>query len=97
MTCPARTCTAEAPHSHLPLLPPEVVAARFEDPHFAEVLGRARARARDEEYRPQVHYPHRYGGHRAKADTANDEKVEKLRADWMARGGIPNRAAWIHR
>lgn len=38
-------------------LPAEVERARAEDPEFAEVMGRARAKARGVPYDPAVHHP----------------------------------------
>lgn len=75
--------TEEAPVSPLPnvpnfeLLAPEVQAALLEDPGFVEVMARARAKIRQEEYR-SVHTPD------------DDEKLEELLANWESRGSRYN-------
>jgi hypothetical protein len=86
------SCVPTGPVSRLPLLPPEVRAARAEDPTFAEVLGRARAKARRAEYRPEAHYPYRYAG--PSHDRVNPVHVEKMAAlveKWERRGERANR------
>jgi hypothetical protein len=68
----------EWPHSRLPLLPSEVQKAREEDPGFAEIFGRAVARARGVEYQPELHYPYR--GYRGDLPTSEREQAhEELR------------------
>jgi hypothetical protein len=78
----------EYPSCPLPLHPEEVVRARAEDPAFAEVLGRARAKARGVEYDPTIHHPNapRSGIHdRVKPE--HEAAAEALRAEWETRGG----------
>lgn len=83
---------SDYPHSQLPLLPPEVVAARLEDPTFGEVLGRARAKGRREEYDPAVHYPFRYGGRGMnRVHPATERKINELIERWESRGAHWNR------
>jgi hypothetical protein len=74
------------PHSRLPLLPPEVVRARLEDPHFAEVLGRVRAKIRRQEYQPELHYPHRPGAGLPGASSENEDRLVDLMDKWRERG-----------
>lgn len=76
--------------SRLPLLPPDVVKCRLEDPGFAEILGRARAKGRNEEYRPEIHFPYRPGGTRANEQSSDEDQVEKTLQKWEARGNRPN-------
>ncbi len=90
-TRPCPRCGTEAPHSHLPIHPPEVRAARLEDPAFAEVMGRARAKALRTEYRPEVHYPFRPVGKSVdRANPAHDERLAELLERWTRRGERPN-------
>lgn len=81
---------AEYPFSDLPLLPAEVVRSREEDPSFAEVLGRARARIAGVEYDPAKHYPHRPGAGKMDVPQELAEKVQALIADWAARADHPD-------
>lgn len=81
--------TPQGPHSVLPILPPEVAAARAEDPEFAEVMARARAKARERPYTPERDYPYR--GRRG--DDAKPEEyeptsdgVDELLERWSKRG-----------
>lgn len=90
LACPR--CGVEVSHTHLPLHPPEVVAARAEDPAFGEVLGRARAKARDAAYDPERDYPWRPAG--ATHDRVSPRaarRMEKLMEEWERRGERPNR------
>jgi hypothetical protein len=59
------------------LRPAEVQRARAEAPEFAEVIGRARARARGVAYDPEQHHPDL--GHRSPEQRASAEHDEKLR------------------
>ena len=75
------------PCSRVPYLTEEMLAARLEDPGFAEVLGRARARARSEEYRPERHHPHRSVGRgEFRVDPEAMENLEAIRERFAARG-----------
>lgn len=67
-------------------MPAEVLNARREDPDFAEVMGRARARARGEDYDPDLHHPDR-GLVRAgaKLDPENLASLYELIDRWMDR------------
>lgn len=77
------------------MLPPDVIAARLEDPSFAEVLGRCRARVRREGYDPERHYPYRGKLGFAKVpvivDREANERMAKLIEEWTTRGDQPNR------
>jgi len=75
------------PHSRLPFNPPELLVARMEDPSFAEVMGRARAKARHEEYRPERHHPYRGVGRRiVREDTEAAANLAEVIARFGAKG-----------
>lgn len=68
------------------LLPAEVRLSREEDPEFAELLGRVRARARNETYTPARHHPDRK---RRGSDYVNPDDLQKMYElidRWMERG-----------
>lgn len=75
------------PATRRPWLTPEVAAARQEDPGFAEILGRARAKARQEPYDPAKHHPYRARG-RSIRDVAPevDEQLQAVIQRFSERG-----------
>jgi hypothetical protein len=72
----------DEPEDKPPPLPPEVQRARAEDERFAETLGRARAKARGEEYDPEIHHPDRFVSRydvKPEAERALAEILERYR------------------
>lgn len=87
-----------APSSVVPMPPAEVVRARVEDPTFAEVLGRARAKARGVEYDPELHHPNRPRSNAA--DWVNPQRVDAMNAlidRWLERGSAGQKHLRLHR
>lgn len=68
------------------LLPAEVRQAREEDPEFAEILGRARAHARNETYTPARHHPDRKRRGDGHVNPEHIQKMYELIDEWMERG-----------
>ena len=76
------------PHSRVPFVCGDTMAARLEDPQFAEVLGRARAKARHEEYDPARHHPWRgVGRGRWAVDPEAQANLSEIIARFAAKGG----------
>lgn len=70
------------PHSRVPFVCGDTMAARLEDPAFADVLGRARARAKMDEYDPAKHHPWRGVG---RGEFRVDPQAEANLRDVIAR------------
>lgn len=75
----------------MPDHPPEVVAARKEDPTFAETLGRARARILNVPYDPEKHHPMRPSGSVDHVPAEADARIAEILATWQARANRWNR------
>lgn len=84
----------EYPSLPIPLLPGEVLAARSEDPGFADVLGRARARAKNEAYDPTIHHPN---APRRPNQVVEDEAKLRELCDRWEKLGKPQRHLWAMR
>ncbi len=97
-TPPAVKPEVLGPCSPVPFLPPDLMAARLEDPEFGEVLGRARALAKGEPYDPAKHYPHRPTGRSLTRVTPEvEERIQAVIERFNGRARRNDRYLWLER